>query len=77
MAQIVGEKSAHQMAFGTVPGGPLQPHSRAQNLGSFLWQGLGTSPRYPRFVLKVSEESIGDLRTGNDRQLCWCFKLLI
>lgn len=33
VAQIVGEKSAHQMAFGTVPGGPLQPYSRAQNLG--------------------------------------------
>lgn len=56
-------------------GASLPPHAWAQN----LWQGLGTLGTHdnPAFVPTVSEESMRDLRTGNDWQWCLCFKLFL
>lgn len=53
---------------------PLQSPEPWEALCGKAWGPLQDSPG---FVLKMSEESVGDSRTGNDTQLCWYFKLLI
>lgn len=75
--QIVEKKSAHQMALGKVPGGPLQPHFWAQSLEAFCGKAWGPLQDSPGFVLKVSEESIRCCLGMTDSRACVFSSFLI